>query len=46
VRAVYDRHTEGLFRRATWLKAFEAAALSATSDLDQWGRDVFMASKR
>ena len=46
VRAVYDRHIEGLFRRATWLKAFEAAGLSAKSDLDRWGRDVFVARKR
>lgn len=46
VRAVHDRHIEGLFPRATWLKAFEAAGLSAQSDLDEWGRDVFMASKR
>ena len=46
VRAVHDRHIEGLFPRATWLKAFEAAGLSAKSDLDEWGRDVFLARKR
>jgi SAM-dependent methyltransferase len=46
VRAVHDRHIEGLFPRATWLKAFDAAGLSATNDLDQWGRDVFLARKR
>ena len=46
VRAVHDRHVEGLFPRATWLAAFDAAGLTATSDLDEWGRDVFVARKR
>jgi SAM-dependent methyltransferase len=45
VRAVHDRHIEGLFPRATWLETFDAAGLSATSDLDDWGRDVFLARK-
>lgn len=45
VRAVHDRHIEGLFPRATWLKTFDAAGLRATSDLDDWGRDVFLARK-
>jgi SAM-dependent methyltransferase len=44
VRAVHDRHVEGLFPRATWLDAFRSAGLSATSDLDAWGRDVFLAT--
>ena len=46
VRAVHDRHVEGLFPRAAWLETFDAAGLSATSDLDEWGRDVFLARKR
>ena len=46
VRAVHDRHVEGLFPRAAWLHAFDAAGLSATSDLDAYGRDVFIARKR
>jgi SAM-dependent methyltransferase len=46
VRAVHDRHVEGLFPRASWLKAFDAAGLPATSDLDEWGRDVFVSRKR
>ena len=46
VRVVHDRHIEGLFPRATWLKLFDAAGLSAASDLDEWGRDVFLARKR
>jgi SAM-dependent methyltransferase len=45
VRAVHDRHIEGLFPRATWLQTFEAAGLPAKSDLDDWGRDVFIARK-
>ena len=45
VRAVHDRHVEGVFPRATWLKLFEAAGLLAASDLDEWGRDVFVARK-
>ena len=45
VRVVHDRHTEGLFPRAAWLKLIEAAGLSATDDLDEWGRDVFLARK-
>ena len=46
VRAVHDRHIEGLFPRAAWLKAFATAGLDASSSLDNWGRDVFVASKR
>ena len=45
VRAVHDRHIEGLFQRAAWLRAFAAAGLRAASDLDEWGRDVFLAQK-
>ena len=45
VRVVHDRHTEGLFPRAIWLTLFEAAGLSVTNDLDEWGRDVFVARK-
>jgi SAM-dependent methyltransferase len=45
VRVIHDRHIEGLFARATWQAAFEAAGLSPSSELDQWGRDVFLARK-
>mgnify|MGYP003694359595 CR=1 FL=1 len=35
---------EGLFARARWLEWFAAAGLSVLSnDIDQWGRDVFLA---
>jgi SAM-dependent methyltransferase len=43
VRAVHDRHVEGLFTRAQWLSWFAAAGMPATSDLDPWCRDVFLA---
>ena len=43
VRVVHDRHLEGVFPRATWLATFDAAGLSPTSELDEWGRDVFVA---
>jgi SAM-dependent methyltransferase len=46
VRAVHDRHVEGLFPRATWLGLLEDAGLNASSSLDDWGRDVFLARKR
>ena len=46
VRTVHDRHEEGLFARARWLAWFDAAGIPATSDLDQWGRDVFIAHPR
>jgi SAM-dependent methyltransferase len=45
VRVVHDRHVEGLFARARWFEWFESVGLSATSDRDVWGRDVFVASR-
>jgi SAM-dependent methyltransferase len=46
VRVEHDRHTEGLFARAQWLAWFDAAGLDASSDIDPWGRDVFVATRR
>lgn len=46
VRTVHDRHEEGLFGRAQWLAWFEAAGIPATSQLDRWQRDVFIAHPR
>jgi SAM-dependent methyltransferase len=46
VAVEHDRHVEGLFPRAAWLAAFDAAGLPAASQLDDWGRDVFVAKKR
>ena len=45
VRVEHDRHVEGLFARASWLQWFADAGLSVTSDIDQWGRDVFVARR-
>lgn len=46
VRAVHDRHVEGVFSRATWLGLFDAVGLSAACSPDSWGRDVFQARKQ
>lgn len=43
VRVVHDRHVEGLFARAQWLRWFDESGLAATSTIDNWGRDVFIA---
>lgn len=45
VRVVHDRRIEGLFYRADWLDAFHRAGLHAKSELDEWGRDVFISRK-
>lgn len=42
VDVVHDRHVEGLFSRARWLQWFEDAALSASSSIDPWDRDIFI----
>ena len=46
VRVEHDRHVEGLFEREQWLAWFGAAGFSATSTIDAWGRDVFVATPR
>lgn len=46
VRAVHDRHVEGLFARAQWLAWFDGAGLRAERSIDAWGRDVFLARPR
>jgi SAM-dependent methyltransferase len=43
VRVEHDRHIEGLFTRAAWLQTFREAGLAATSEIDPFGRDVFIA---
>ena len=45
VRVEHDRHVEGLFPRASWLEWFAAVGLSVTNEIDQWGRDVFLARR-
>ena len=42
----HDRHIEGLFSRETWLRLFRDAGLDANSEIDPWGRDVFIARPR
>ena len=46
VRVEHDRHVEGLFARERWLAWFDAAGLDARRSLDEWGRDVFVATRR
>jgi len=36
-------HIEGLFARARWLQWFAEAGLTAHSEMDAYGRDVFIA---
>ncbi|MBI3513448.1 MAG: class I SAM-dependent methyltransferase [Proteobacteria bacterium] len=44
VRLVHDRHSLGLFTRATWRTAFARAGFAApTITRDLWQRDVFLA---
>jgi trans-aconitate methyltransferase len=43
VSVAYDRHVEGLFPRNDWLQWFTQAGLNATSSVDPWGREVFLA---
>jgi SAM-dependent methyltransferase len=43
VCVVHDRHVEGVFPRASWIEWFAEGGLSATSSLDRWSRDVFIA---
>ncbi|GIL05165.1 MAG: class I SAM-dependent methyltransferase [Burkholderiaceae bacterium] len=45
VRVELDRHRCGLFARATWLRLFEHAGFAASSRIDRWGRDVFVAKR-
>jgi SAM-dependent methyltransferase len=43
VTAVHDRHVEGLFARAAWIRWFAESGLAARAETDPWGRDVFLA---
>jgi SAM-dependent methyltransferase len=42
VRVVGDRHVEGLFARATWLRMMTEAGFEARSVIDPWERDIFI----
>jgi hypothetical protein len=44
VELVHDRHTFGVFSRATWREAFrQAGFLEPEIRSDQWREDVFLA---
>jgi SAM-dependent methyltransferase len=45
VRSDVDHHRFGLFPRASWLAWLSAEGFSATSRIDPWNRDVFVARK-
>ena len=42
----HELHVEGLFHRAAWLEWLDAAGFDATSRIDPWSRDVFIARRR
>jgi SAM-dependent methyltransferase len=46
VRCAHDRHVEGVFARERWLGWFTEAGLDAHSEMDPYGRDVFIATRR
>jgi len=41
-RVVQDRHVEGLFPRATWLRLLAEVGFEARVSVDPWARDVFV----
>jgi hypothetical protein len=45
-RLVEDRHTLGLFPRATWLDLLAGAGFEATVTVDPWDREVFVGRRR
>ncbi|HEX6433319.1 MAG TPA: class I SAM-dependent methyltransferase [Gemmatimonadales bacterium] len=45
VSVVHDRHIEGLFSRAQWLRWFEEAGIPARCERDPFGREIFLAGK-
>lgn len=42
VRAVHDRHLEGLFSRTDWLAWLETSGIRAEGALDPFGREIFV----
>jgi SAM-dependent methyltransferase len=43
VNVAHDRHVEGLYPRADWLRWFGEVGLSAEDAMDAFGRDIFIA---
>ncbi len=46
VTVVHDRHEEGLFGRAEWLRWFAEAGIPAVTALDSSGREIFLGNRR
>lgn len=46
VSVVHDRHVEGLFARADWLRWLAEEGLDAACYRDPWGRDAFLGRRR
>ncbi len=44
-RVVHDRHVEGLFPRATWLRLLEDAGFAPEVVVDRYERDLFVARR-
>lgn len=44
-RVELDRHTEGLFERATWLRLMSEAGLAARSVPDPWRGEIFVGTR-
>ena len=42
---LHERHLFGLFPRTSWLEWLRAEGLEATSRIDPWNRDIFVARK-
>ena len=45
-RTLQDRHVEGLFPRATWLRILAESGLDARIERDTWREDVFVGVSR
>jgi hypothetical protein len=44
-RVVEDRHIEGLFPRAEWIRLLRAVGFDPSITRDEWGRDLFVAKR-
>jgi SAM-dependent methyltransferase len=46
VRIVHDRHIEGLFARAVWVRLLKEVGFDAKVIVDPWHREVFVAKRK
>jgi SAM-dependent methyltransferase len=44
-RVVHDRHLEGLFARAEWIRWHEESGIEAASARDPYGREIFIGTR-